>query len=156
MISLATSTGLPFRSRVHSCTVFLAAASFGPGVAAPTNLKSSVSEEESHGVCRPSVTLFTATRTRLKVSSTGMFGCLAASSSAVVYGLLTPLPSSATAPGDVENDRNVPGAPTLASTMARPLPAVLLSSGNGLLRQESSRKKRILLGTQANVLRMSL
>src|SRR6478672_11684314 len=113
MISLAASTGLPFNSRVHSCSVFFAAASFGPGVAGPANLKSSVSEEESHGVCRPSVDLLTATRTRLKVSSIGMFDTLAASRSAVVYGLLTPLPSSATAPGEVENDRKVPGAPTL-------------------------------------------
>src|SRR5690349_1639540 len=136
MISLAASTGLPFSSRVQSCTVFFAAASFGPGVAGPANLKSSVSEDESQGVCRPSVDLLTATRTRLKVSSIGMFDTLAASSSAVVYGLLAPLPSSATAPGEVENETNVPGAPTLASTIASPLPELLLSSGNGLLRQE--------------------
>src|SRR5438445_7629228 len=155
MISLATSTGLPFSSRVHSCTVFFAAASFGPGVAGPMYLKSSVRDEESHGVCRPSVVLLTATRTRLKVSSIGMFGSFAAASSAVVYGLLAPLPSSATAPGEVENDRKVPGAPTLASTMASPLPAVL-SSGNGLLRQASSIRMRILLGTDVSVFRMSL
>ena len=54
-----------------------------------------------------------------------MFCSLPAASSAVVYGLLEPEPSSATAPGEVENDRNVPGAPTLASTMASPPPAVL-------------------------------
>src|SRR6185295_17951005 len=157
MISLAASTGLPFRSRVHSATDFLgAAAGFGPATDAPENLKSSVSEELSHGVCRPSVTLFTARRTRLKVSSIGIPDSLPAASSAVVYGLLAPLPSSATAPGEVENDRNVPGEPTLASTIASPPPAVLLMSGNGLLRQASSIRIRILLGTDVSVFRMSL
>ena len=34
MISFAASTGLPFRSRVHSSTVLLVEASFGPGTAA--------------------------------------------------------------------------------------------------------------------------
>src|SRR3954469_6196912 len=135
--SFAASTGLPFRSRVHSATDFFgAAAGFGPAIAVPEKRKSSVSEELSHGVCRPSVTLFTESRTRLKVSSIGMCS-LPATSSALVYGLWLPEPSSAAAPGDVENDMKVPGAPTLASTMASPLPAVL-RSGNGLLRQASS------------------
>jgi len=75
---------------------------------------------QSHGVWRPSVALFTDTRTRLKASSIDNPGSLAAVSSAVVYGLLAPLPSSASAPGEVENDRKVPGAPNLASTIARP------------------------------------
>src|SRR5438132_13611441 len=155
--SFAASTGLPLRSRVHSATDFFGvAAGFDPATDVPEKRKSSVSEELSHGVCRPSVTLFTASRTFLKVSSIGMFCSLPAASSALVYGLLEPEPSSATAPGDVENDRKVPGAPTLASTMASPLPALLLSSGNGLLRQESSKRKRILLGTEASVLRTSL
>src|SRR5206468_9710258 len=124
--SFAASTGFPFRSRVHSATDFFgSAAGFGPATDAPEKRKSSVSEELSHGVCRPSVTLFTASRTRLKVSSIGMFCSLPAASSAFVYGLLEPEPSSATAPGEVENDRNVPGAPTFASTMATPPPAVL-------------------------------
>src|SRR5829696_7317812 len=154
--SFAASTGLPFRSRVHSATDFFgAAAGFGPATDAPEKRKSSVSEELSHGVCRPSVTLFTASRTRLKVSSIGMFCSLPAARSAFVYGLLEPEPSSATAPGDVENDRKVPGAPILASTMASPPPAVL-SSGNGLLRQASSIRIRILLGTDVSVFRMSL
>src|SRR6185503_15122689 len=97
--SFAASTGLPFRSRVHSATDFFgAAAGFGPATDAPEKRKSSVSEELSHGVCRPSVTLFTASRTRLKVSSIGICS-LPAVSSAVVYGLLEPEPSSATAPG---------------------------------------------------------
>src|SRR3981189_1600625 len=135
MISLAASIGLPFRARGHSPKVFFGAANFGPGIAGPKNRKSSVNEELSQGVCRPSVDLFTANRTRLKVSSMGIPDSLPALSSALVYGLLAPLPSSATAPGDVENDRNVPGAPILASTMARPPPEVLLMSGNGLLRQ---------------------
>ena len=46
--------------------------------------KSSVSDDESHGVWRPSVALFTARRTRLKVSSIGMPGSFAEASSAVV------------------------------------------------------------------------
>src|ERR1700712_2449598 len=156
MIVLASSTGLPLRSRVHSATLFLTAAGFGPAIAGPRKRKSSVSEELSHGVWRPSVALFTASRTRLKVSSIGIPDSLPALSSADVYGLLAPEPSSATAPGEVENDRNVPGAPILASTMARPPPALLLMSGNGLLRQASSIRMRILLGTDVSVFRMSL
>src|SRR5438045_7254629 len=105
MISFAISTGLSFRSRVHCSTVRLAAAGFGPATGDPENLKSSVSDEESHGVCRPSVALLTASRTRLKVSSIGLLLSLAAASSAVVYGLSAPDPSSAIAPGEVENDR---------------------------------------------------
>src|SRR4051812_9213038 len=150
MISFASSTGLPFRSRVHSSTVFLVAASFAPATGLPENLKSSVSEELSHGVCRPSVALLTDTRVRLKVSSIGMLASLAAASSAVVYGLLSPLPSSAIAPGEVENDRNVFGAPILASISASPPPALLLISGNGLLRQASSIRMRILLGAEVS------
>src|ERR1700704_1414944 len=151
MISFAASTGLPFKSRVHSVTVFLVAASFGPGTGLPENLKSSVSEELSHGVCRPSVALLTDTRVRLKVSSIGMLASLAAASSAVVYGLLAPPPSSATAPGEVENDRKVFGAPILASMIASPPPALLLISANGLLRQASSSRMRILLGADVSV-----
>ena len=41
----------------------------------------------------------------------------------------------------------MPGAPLLVSTRARPRPAVPLIAGNGLLRQASSRRMRILLGT---------
>src|SRR4030095_2993724 len=153
--SFAASTGLPFRSRVHSATDFLcAAAGFAPATDAPEKRKSSVSEELSHGGCRPSVTLFTASRTRLKVSSIGICS-LPAVSSAVVYGLLEPEPSSATAPGDVENDRNVPGAPIFASTRASPLPAGL-TFGNGLVRQASRLRMRILLGTDVSLFRMSL
>src|SRR5882762_2854872 len=156
MISFASSADLPFRSRVHSSTVFLVAASFGPAAGLPENLKSSVSEELSHGVCRPSVALLTETRVRLKVSAIGMLASLAAASNAVVYGLLSPLPSSATAPGEVENDRKVFGAPILASINASPPPAVLLISGNGLLRQASSSRMRIRLGTDVSVFSTSL
>ena len=158
--SFAASIGLPCNSRFHSSTVRLVSAGFGvaAGAAAGPAMKrkSSVSDEESQGVWRPSVALFTARRTRLKVSSIGIPGCFAAASNAVVYGLLAPLPSSASAPGDVENETKVPGAPTLASTMASPCPAVLLRSGNGLLRQASSSTMRIRLGTEVSVFRMSL
>src|SRR5579871_1418019 len=154
--SYATLMSLPVNSFFQSSIERVGAAARGVGVAAGAEppagadvgvavagaeslkkRKSVVNDELSHGICRPSVSRATATRTRLKASSIGTASC-ATCSSAVVYGESAPLPSSASAPGDVENEMNEPCEPARVSTIARPLPAVPAIEGNGLLRHASS------------------
>src|SRR5450759_3830523 len=100
------------------------------------NVNATVNDELSQGTCRPSVAWYTASRTCFMASSICRLGSLATLSSAVVYGLSAPLPSSASEPGDVEKEMNEPGAPALVLTIASPWPAVWLRAANGLLRPE--------------------
>src|SRR4051812_26025316 len=101
MMSLAASGVLPCSAPRQSATERLACGAAG-SPDGPKKLKVVVSDEESQGVCRPSVAWLTASLTRLKASSIESPGSRAALSNAAVYGLSAPAPSSASAPGEVE------------------------------------------------------
>src|SRR3954449_654452 len=61
----------------------------------------SIGEDDSQGCCCPPVTCFTATPMRLNIRRTSSPGCCIASLSALVKGLLAPVPSAAVLPGCV-------------------------------------------------------
>src|SRR5262245_29448796 len=97
------------------------------------NTKSPKNDEDSHGVCWPRVSRYTALSVRLDVSSKDRFGVLIACERCFVLGLLRAQPARATPPGDVENETNSRGP---LSIRDRPRTPVALASG--LSRQASS------------------
>jgi hypothetical protein len=135
---------LPFRSRVHSATVFLGRS----GLRTDDRCTGKPEILGQRGTVPrrlpPSVTLFTARRTRSFLDWNSGFlagrkqrGRIRAVGAAAVFRDRA---------GRSRERQNVPGAPTLASTSQarRRRPADV---GEQLLRQASSIRMRILLGT---------
>ena len=106
------------------------------------------SAELIHGVCWPLVSLTTCTRTSVIRVEISMPGRLMLSRSAVVNGLLRPLPSSATFPGLVEKAIRIPDEASFSSARPRLAPcerdATLRLRDSGLSRQASRNSNMVL------------